>query len=243
MIMDIKIYGASPENIKEINCQEQHNITFAVLRNTAFPKPKQKQLDVYFGGNIECANSYLSIGGTTWLQSVPRLNELLAHKDLTSYLRCSTTGYPIAEGWFEIRTLDESALLARHLSKIATNPMHAELGLAEIFINAIEHGNLEIDFDTKAKLKAKRTWLEEITRRLETKPYNSRTVLVQFLRKSGTVIIRVQDEGSGFDWQNYLNHKPGTKAEHGRGLLLAKDLSFKTLEFEGCGNTVSCTLI
>ena len=53
------------------------------------------------------------------------------------------------EGQFRVRTLREAHALAAGLSTLAVDPASAALGLVELLINAIEHGNLGIDFYDK----------------------------------------------------------------------------------------------
>ncbi|HLD95062.1 MAG TPA: response regulator, partial [Alphaproteobacteria bacterium] len=54
--------------------------------------------------------------------------------------------------------------------------------------------------------------------------------------------IRIKDQGNGFDWKKYLELSPERATDpHGRGIAMAKTLSFSRLEYQGCGNEVVAT--
>jgi hypothetical protein len=51
--------------------------------------------------------------------------------------------------------------------------------------------------------------------------------------------MTIQDEGDGFDWQKYLDFDPERAFDpHGRGIAMARMMSFDALEYQGKGNTV-----
>ena len=54
--------------------------------------------------------------------------------------------------------------------------------------------------------------------------------------------ITIRDEGSGFDWMSYLEIDPRRAFDtHGRGIAMAKMLSFSRLEYHGNGcEVVAC---
>lgn len=56
----------------------------------------------------------------------------------------------------------------------------------------------------------------------------------------GAVQISIQDEGGGFDWEDYLEMQPERAFDnHGRGIALANGTCFETLEYSGNGNKVT----
>lgn len=55
----------------------------------------------------------------------------------------------------------------------------------EILINGIEHGNLEIDFQTKKLLKGNDCWADEIQKRLNHPAYKNKRVCI-YVTKEGT---------------------------------------------------------
>lgn len=47
------------------------------------------------------------------------------------------------------------------------------------------------------------------------------------------------DEGNGFDWNKYLEMSPDRAFDmHGRGIAMARMLSFDDLQYQGKGNVV-----
>ena len=56
--------------------------------------------------------------------------------------------------------------------------------------------------------------------------------------------ITITDQGVGFDCQSYLTIDENRAFDsHGRGIAMAKMLSFDGLEYRGVGNQVVCTLL
>jgi hypothetical protein len=137
------------------------------------------------------------------------------------------------------RTPDEAYDMAGVLSALFAMPQTAMTGLVELLMNAIEHGNLEIDHDEKTALMHSGTLYDEIERRLAAPRYRDRKVTVRVERSddgSGTILIR--DQGRGFDWRAHLAALAGDYAGRGRGIALARELSFPDLEFHDPGNQV-----
>ena len=68
-------------------------------------------------------------------------------------------------------------------------------------------------------------------------------VKLYFQRDNGSVTLRVIDQGIGFDWQKYLEIDPERAFDpNGRGIALARLLSFTSLCYEGCGNAAIATI-
>jgi len=143
---------------------------------------------------------------------------------------------------FLFHTLEEARSLAAELANRAASPGTVVIGLTELLLNAVEHGNLALSYDDKSQLLEQGTWDEEIARRLADPDFSSRRVRVscQFDGPSGQVTI--EDEGAGFDWQRYLETQPERAFDlHGRGISIARQLSFESMEYQGRGNVVQVT--
>ena len=62
---------------------------------------------------------------------------------------------------------------------------------------------------------------------------------VVFERKERELYFHIRDEGEGFDWRSYLQFDPERAFDtHGRGIALARNLSFARLIYQGRGNEV-----
>lgn len=144
------------------------------------------------------------------------------------------------EGQFQIRTLDQIPTLVATLSCFYPDSDRVTLGIHELLTNAIEHGNLAISFDTKTTLVEQGTWREEIERRQKMDGFRQRYVSVQ-LRKTGTYIdLIITDQGAGFDVSDFMELKPERLfCAHGRGIAVAKKLSFDDLFYNSIGNQVT----
>jgi DNA-binding response OmpR family regulator len=137
---------------------------------------------------------------------------------------------------FEFRTIAEASELGTLLAYACPEPETQVVGLSELLINAVEHGNLGITYREKTALLASNGWQEEVDRRLAMDEYRLRRVRVEFERDEGEVQITIRDEGSGFDWMSYLEIDPRRAFDtHGRGIAMAKLLSFSRLEYHGNG--------
>lgn len=140
---------------------------------------------------------------------------------------------------FEIQTLDAARDLATALSNACPEPARVVIGLLELILNAVEHGNLGITYDEKSELKENKTWEEEINKRLADPANQNKFVDVSFNREDEGVRIVIKDQGNGFDWEPYLEMDPSRIFDnHGRGIAMSRMVSFDSTEYRGCGNEV-----
>ncbi len=146
----------------------------------------------------------------------------------------------LQQGTFHIRTLSEAHDIGISLANACLEPEKVVIGLNELLVNAVEHGNLGITYEQKSRLKQNDTWLEEIQRRLADSAYKDRMVEISFQRRNGSVTITITDNGDGFEWHKYLEFDPERAFDsHGRGIALSKLMSFDSLEYNGKGNSVT----
>jgi CheY-like chemotaxis protein len=144
---------------------------------------------------------------------------------------------------FSLRTLDEAYDLGTSLAKACPDPETAVLGLTELIVNAVEHGNLGISYEEKSKLNSAGRWLEEVERRLALPENSDKRVEVLFERLADQVRFTIRDQGEGFDWAQFLDIAPQRAFDtHGRGIALANHISFSHIEYRGPGNEVVATV-
>jgi DNA-binding response OmpR family regulator len=149
----------------------------------------------------------------------------------------------LREAHFEIRTVSEAGELALFIAQACPEPDKVHLGLSELLLNAVEHGNLEISYAEKGRLKQQDAWQQEVERRAALPQYRDRRVQVHLARKAGELVVRIVDQGAGFDWRPYLEFSPERAFDpNGRGIALARAVSFAHLEYESPGNTVTATV-
>lgn len=159
---------------------------------------------------------------------------------LQDHLRQSSEAFKLMdEASFSIKSLEQADVLSAMLAKCCDKPDKVVIGLSELMVNAIEHGNLEIDFDQKTELLADGSWHDYIKSKLQKSPYSSRAVQVSVKKKQEYFEFVITDEGYGFDWKTLDSRAPQMVMQsHGRGILIAKNMSFDELNFIGCGNQV-----
>jgi len=115
------------------------------------------------------------------------------------------------------------------------------LGLVELLMNAMEHGNLEITYEEKtAALEAiPDAWMRLLSERLSQPTLASRIVTIDFKMNQEICEWIITDEGNGFNWKSL----PDPLAEenllesHGRGIMLSR-MQFDEFQYIGNGNTV-----
>jgi len=119
--------------------------------------------------------------------------------------------------------------------------LNVALGLVEMLINAIEHGNLGITGPEKSLLKQRgeAAYLAELEKRARLEPYRSRFIHVTFRLDSEQATFDIEDEGDGFDIGSIPNPEdPGQLfALHGRGILLTRAY-FDDVIYNDKGNAV-----
>ena len=137
------------------------------------------------------------------------------------------------------KTPKEAKNIAMVLSKACPNPETAAMGYIEIFVNAVEHGNLGLSYEDKTRLLNDGTWQDEIERRLKLEKYKDRKVSLTLERCNGQLRVQVKDEGDGFDYEQYMELDPKRMGHlHGRGIAFANTISFNSLCYQGNGNQV-----
>lgn len=149
----------------------------------------------------------------------------------------------IISGQFAFRTLDEARNLATMLALACPDADLVVIGLQELLINAVEHGNLEITGEEKQELIMEGRWREEVEHRLAAEEYADRLVQVSFQRGERLIAITIQDDGAGFDHERHEAEKGPVEGCRGRGIALARDMSFSSVAYLGRGNVVEATIL
>ena len=112
--------------------------------------------------------------------------------------------------------------------------------LFELVMNAIEHGNCQINYEEKKHWLAEHGDIVELIRQRCLDPQVQKR-LVHLSYNIGTEHSRfsVRDEGAGFDWRHFLLKKPGqpNMGQHGHGILMANHYA-ENLQFNERGNEV-----
>lgn len=146
------------------------------------------------------------------------------------------------EGRFRFRTPAQAQLLAARLGTLCAQASQVALGLSELMLNAVEHGNLGITYAEKGQLLESGDLSQEIDRRLAAPGQQERWAEISVRREAAKVRFRITDQGPGFDWSNFLDISTDRIFDsHGRGIAMARHLAFIDLCYEGTGNVVNAT--
>jgi CheY-like chemotaxis protein len=147
------------------------------------------------------------------------------------------------EAQFTFKTIDKATYIAELVSSLCPSPEAARMGILELMLNAIEHGNLNITYDEKSQYILEERLADEINRRLLLPEYTDRTATLKFNRLKEKIIITVQDDGNGFDPEPYLEiSQERIMDNHGRGIAISCKLAFSELLYLGKGNCVQATI-
>ena len=148
------------------------------------------------------------------------------------------------EARFRFQTLKEAAGLASFVSICFPEPENVVIGLHELLLNAVEHGNLGITYSEKTKLLRNGSWREEIERKLSLPEWSKKFATLTFKATQKALTVHIKDAGRGFDWKNYLDFSIERVTDpHGRGIATSRKLSFHSLEYLGVGNEVRCAVM
>ncbi len=207
-----------------------------VIMQTAASSPEQVAEGLQAGAYYYLTKPYepealLSIVRAALEEKRYRLSELPAPQALAKDLVCRLE--------YRFSTLDDINKLVPVLVAMCSQPDLVAPGLADLMLNAIEHGNLGISYQEKSRLKLSGSWESEITRRLRLPEFTGRFAMITVERDGARLVFTIRDQGEGFDWAKYLNFDPDRAFDpNGRGIAMAKMLSFQTLEYRGRGNEV-----
>lgn len=147
--------------------------------------------------------------------------------------------------YIEFRDIDEAHDVTTYLATLFPDPQKVVLGVSELLINAIEHGNLDIAYDRKTELNNSQQWKDEIKRLVQLPEHKNKLVRVTYeYQVDGYIKLRIKDDGKGFEWKSFLELSPERAIDnHGRGIAMAKALSFDKIDYVGCGNEVICSIM
>lgn len=142
---------------------------------------------------------------------------------------------------FSFSSLQEARQLGLYLTTLYPEPTKSSVGIHEILINAVEHGNLGIGYDEKTELNQQGRWENEIEQRLKLPENIDKKVQVNLTKTNESIVLTVIDEGEGFDWTDFMQIQPHRATHnHGRGIALAAMSSFDDIQYLGKGNKVKC---
>ncbi|MFO7603541.1 MAG: response regulator [Gammaproteobacteria bacterium] len=149
----------------------------------------------------------------------------------------------LTQAQFRFRTLEEAQNLVSAIAQATPEPERLLMGLSELLINAIEHGNLGIGYAEKSRLNAAGEWYNEIQRRLADAAYQDKFATLDFSVLQGDFVFTITDQGDGFDHRGFLEMDASRAYDsHGRGIYMARLMSFDKIEYRHHGTQVIATM-
>jgi len=165
--------------------------------------------------------------------------------DLTSNLRQSANNEQtnlanmLVKVEYQVRTLPEVRTLSATLAGYYPHPKRVMLGISELLINAVEHGNLGITYAEKSLLLQQGMWESEVERRLALAENAEKKVEVKLEHIKSEMSLTIRDSGPGFDSSKYMEMSPERAFDpNGRGISMSKMMSFDQIKYFGKGNEV-----
>jgi CheY-like chemotaxis protein len=140
---------------------------------------------------------------------------------------------------FTFRDIADVDAISAFLARAYPAPADALVGIRELMLNAVEHGNLAITYEAKSALIESGGWQAEIERRLAQQPYAGRAAQVALERRQDGIELTIRDQGAGFDWRRFLTFDSDRAHDsHGRGIAMSRALSFDAVDYAEPGNCV-----
>lgn len=179
-------------------------------------------------------------------------NILKSEDDVTLVLISKFSCESIESGNFEIESTFQEVdrvldLIGEWLEQNQVETLESEnlkIVLNELLINALEHGNLEIDAKQKHSLIKSGKYEDVLESKLSLSKFRERKILIDtYIKriKSKTMIkVDIKDEGSGFDVSETFKYLSFTKElkYNGRGLIMSDTLT-DAIFFNRVGNEVT----
>ena len=113
-----------------------------------------------------------------------------------------------------------------------------QMALGELLTNALEHGNLEIDYDMKTDWMSRGgDIIDLIAKRSALPEFKNRLIHISYDIGRVKSLFKIRDDGNGFDWKSIILNSAGHEL-HGRGVNLSREL-VQNLSYNDLGNEVS----
>ncbi|MBL8471103.1 MAG: response regulator [Rhodocyclaceae bacterium] len=243
VVLDRMMPGMDGMQVLRNMKQDQYLADIPVIMQTAAAAPDQVREGLEAGAYYYLTKPFDPQALVTIVRAA--LSDALQRNELVHQVeRQAEAMRLIMAGEFRFRTLQDAQNLAALAALCAPVPECAVMGLAELMVNAVEHGNLCISYQEKSRLKREDRWRDEIEDRLRQPQYADRWATLSIECRPDEIVYRVEDQGDGFDAAGYLEFDPSRAFDpNGRGIAIAQQLSFQRLEYLGKGNVAVAVVI
>lgn len=123
---------------------------------------------------------------------------------------------------------------------LCENDSFLRIGLQEVLINAIEHGNLQISYEDKQRMLDGGDYNKLLLQRAKQEPFAGKYVDIKVFSTPQYLKIIVEDMGNGFDLSALpnLGDPENFFKESGKGILMAIN-AFDQVQYNEVGNAVT----
>jgi len=141
---------------------------------------------------------------------------------------------------FRLNDINRIYSLSKMLAHFFPDTESCTIGIYELLLNAVEHGNLGIGYEEKTDLIRSGLWHAEIMRRLALPEYADKELNIIIQINEQECRLSISDQGNGFPWRDFIRRAGEDHRPNGRGLYIAMQSSFDDLFFNPAGNEVTC---
>ena len=181
------------------------------------------------------------------LRIIVQNRQILFQRGIQTYLTGTISGNLVMDNDpFSVRTyanLVTNFLYNSHYIDVDTKE-RLHVGLSEMLMNAVEHGNCRISYEEKTEWLEKYGDIIELIREKTRDPeIRRKRVYFSYRITPERSYFRIRDEGEGFDWRSRVETKEnGPSLEmHGHGIAMTKHY-MENLQYNDAGNEVSFEL-
>ena len=166
------------------------------------------------------------------------------HQEISRRIDIFENSHPLLQkAVFHLQTVEEAQAVSAVLAYMAPEQKRVAIGLFELMLNSIEHGNLQIGYENKTTLIKRGILQSEITKRIQQQDYKDKYVMVMLKRTEHYLEYTISDSGIGFNAAPYLDFSEDRAMDnHGRGIMIANRLSFDSIQYKDNGSTVVCRI-
>ena len=172
------------------------------------------------------------------------IRDIVEHKKLKGEVKKSNQILSLVERCdFAFNTMEHVRLLTVYLANFYPDPDKVSFGITAMLTNALEHGALGIGYDEKSRLNEEGIFEKEVQKRERDYVKSGKKIRIHYVRDDNEITLSIEDGGQGFDWQPFMAFDADRATDsHGRGIALARKLSFDEVAYQGNGNHVICVV-
>ncbi len=212
-----------------------------VVMQTAADEEKQIEEGIEAGAFYYLTKPYSEMVLRSIVQSA--LKDRKAEQDLLNDLdRHAAAMAHLEYGTFKVKTIDEARAVGMAVSFCFPRPEEVYMGLSELMVNAVEHGNYGISYLEKKTALLAGTWEATLERAANKPEVAEKYVDILVTQTEKRTKVEIKDQGAGFDWKQYMAYSPNRATDpNGRGIGVYAVHAFDTINYHGAGNHVVVT--